>query len=132
MDAVYDDLHDGYGVTLGIYTTTGGGHAITAWGVKYDDVTGDVLGVYVTDSDDDKNDSTPEDELKYYAMSFDPGEGSDGQWFFQDFYGTSDVWYVGEVMSLDQSPVSVPEPATVALMIAACSMTLAVVRKRNK
>jgi hypothetical protein len=33
MDAVDSYLHNGYGVGLAIYTDTGGGHAITCWGL---------------------------------------------------------------------------------------------------
>ncbi|MDO9515087.1 MAG: PEP-CTERM sorting domain-containing protein [Syntrophales bacterium] len=112
MSAVDQYLHAGDGVTLGLYGP--GGHAITLWGYDYDDITGDYLGVWVTDSDDDKADTTPENELKYYDVLY----GSD-QWYLQDFYG-SDAWYIGEVMALGQMPAPaagpVPEPATVVLL----------------
>lgn len=58
LQAIDDYLHAGYGVAIGIWD---GGHVITSWGFQYDgsvDKTthpGDYyLGVWVTDSDDDK------------------------------------------------------------------------------
>jgi len=110
LSAIDQYLHTGDGVTLGLYGP--GGHAITVWGYDYDDITGDYLGVWVTDSDDDKSDETPENELQYYEVLY-----SSDQWFLQAFYG-SDGWYIGEVMSLDQMPASgpVPEPSTIVLL----------------
>lgn len=112
MPAIDDYLHAGYGVTLGVYEAApgDGGHAITCWGYDYDQ-NNNYLGVWVTDSDDDKTDSTPEDELKYYSVS-----SVGNKWFLQNFYGQND-WYIGEVMALDQAPASaVPLPAAVWLL----------------
>lgn len=105
MSAIDEYLHDGYGVALGVYGL--GGHAITAWGYDYDDTTGDYLGIWVTDSDDDKFNPTPEDELKYYDVLY-----SSSQWYLQGFYG-SNSWYIGEVQALT-GPV--PEPSTILLV----------------
>ena len=125
LSAIDDDLHDGYGVTLGVYKS-GGGHAMTCWGYRYDDGTGDYLGVWMTDSDDSKNLEAPPDSLRYYDVSY-----SGGQWYLQNFYGTSGVWYIGEVQSLDRSPV--PEPATLVLTAVGMLGMLGIVRlKRHK
>lgn len=51
-------LHDGYGVTLSVTDGVNIGHAITVWGYEYDEY-GNYLGVWVTDSDDDKNSIDP-------------------------------------------------------------------------
>lgn len=99
-------LHEGYGVALGV-TDDSGGHAITCWGYEYDEY-GNYLGVWVTDSDDDKYDTTPEDELQYYDVAY-----SNGKWYLQDFYSQSD-WYITTVQGLEMMPV--PEPATMLLL----------------
>lgn len=101
-------LHEGYGVALGV-TDNSGGHAITCWGYEYDEY-GNYLGVWVTDSDDDKYDATPEDELNYYAVEYDTISKA---WYLQDFYGY-DTWYITEVQGLGMMPV--PEPATILLL----------------
>ncbi len=105
MSAIDDYLHAGYGVGLGLYDS--GGHAVTCWGLRVDETTGDYLGVWITDSDDDKNDPTPEDQLQYYSVA-----RSGGRWYLQDFYGTWDEWYIGEVQGVE--PVA--EPAGLALL----------------
>ncbi|MDY6851304.1 MAG: IdeS/Mac family cysteine endopeptidase, partial [Thermodesulfobacteriota bacterium] len=105
MSAIDDYLHAGYGVTLAIYGAFD--HAITCWGYEYDAL-GNYLGVYVTDSDDDKIDPTPDDELKYYNVSYNT---STNQW---DLGGSLSGCHIGEVMALDQAPTSaVPLPAAV-------------------
>ncbi len=121
MSAIDTYLHDGYGVTLGVYGS--GGHAVTCWGYEYDDE-GNYLGIYITDSDDNKTSDNPPDMLRYYAV-LETGD----QWFLQNFYGFSD-WYIGEVQALDGAYASdwytgetvpltggpVPEPATMLLL----------------
>lgn len=97
---------NGYGVALSV-ATTGGGHAITCWGYQYDE-SGNIVGIYVTDSDDSKGSNAPLDLLAYYAVAF-----NNGAWWLQDFYG-SDSWYITEVDGLQRAPV--PEPVTMLLL----------------
>jgi len=99
-------LHGGYGVTISV-TDDVGGHAITGWGYEYDDL-GYYLGLWVTDSDDNKGSNNPGDILAYYDVLYDGGE-----WYLQDFYGYND-WYITEVHGLDQ--YHTPEPATMLLL----------------
>ena len=66
----------------------------------------EIDGIWITDSDDDKYDATPEDELRYYEVGFDTDK-----WFLQDYYGYDDI-YIGGVQAL----APVPEPATMALL----------------
>jgi len=107
MSAIDTYLHSGYGVGLAVRGA--GDHAITVWGYEYD-VNG-YAGIYITDSDDDKTDTTPEDELQYYDVEY-----SGGAYYLQDYYGT-DGWYIGEVFALDRMPSEpVPEPATMLLL----------------
>jgi hypothetical protein len=103
-----DYLFDrGYGVSLGVTNGTNG-HAITCWGYEYDDY-GNIVGIYVTDSDDSKTSTNPLDILAYYKVV-----SSNGKWYLQNFYGY-DTWYITEVDGLKLC--SVPEPATMLLLV---------------
>jgi len=93
-------LHDGRGVGLGL--SGPGGHAITCWGYEYDKVSGDYLGIYVTDSDDHKYEDGAADELRYYDVDY-----SSETWYLQNYYGQDD-WYISEVHGLLQNPVPIP------------------------
>jgi MYXO-CTERM domain-containing protein len=116
MVAVDQFLHDRMGVSLGIYTDSGGGHAITAWGYATND-SGSYSGLYVTDSDDGVT------ALRYYDVTYSQADG--GRWYLQNLYGTSDTWYIGEVQGLTH----MPEPGAVAL--AALGSLLLLRRRRN-
>ena len=113
MGYVDSFLRAGHGTTLAVYSDTVA-HAITAWGFNYNPLdSSDYYGIWITDSDDDKYDATPEDELKYFELNYD-----DDKWFLQDYYGYDDI-YIGGVQSLAllegyYSPV--PEPATICLL----------------
>ncbi|MCX7425571.1 MAG: proprotein convertase P-domain-containing protein [Planctomycetia bacterium] len=94
LTSIDEYLHNGYGVTLGIYGP--GGHAITCWGYNYNpDNPSEYLGLWITDSDDSKNLENAPDRLHYYEV-----ESVAGQWFLQDYYG-SDAWYIGTVQALE-------------------------------
>lgn len=115
LPAIDQYLHNGYGVSLGIYGP--GGHAITCWGYEFSETSPtDYLGIYITDSDDDKSLNNPPDTLDYYEVSFNT---SNNRWYLQN-YGGSSAWYVGEVQALAPKPGyssdPVPEPATMLLL----------------
>lgn len=99
-------LLNGYGTSLSV-TDDSSGHAITCWGIEYDD-NGNIIGLYVSDSDDDKTTDIAEDVLAYYEVVFDSGA-----WHLKDF-DKSDSWYIAEVNGLSSMPV--PEPATILLL----------------
>jgi hypothetical protein len=103
LAAIDQYLNAGYGVALGLYGP--GGHSVSCWGYTYDSDTGNYLGVWITDSDDDKSLTNPPDRLRYYSVT-----ETSGKWYLQNFYG-SNSWYIGEVQALAQCPV--PEPAAV-------------------
>jgi hypothetical protein len=103
MSKVKDFLQAGYGVTLAIYTSGGGAHALTCWGYEYS-ATGDYIGVYVTDSDDGLSDM-----VRYSVLQQNVG----GAWYLG--YGNGS-WYIGEVEALDRNATRVPEPATLLLL----------------
>jgi hypothetical protein len=95
VDSFFDS---GYGVTLAIYTSTGGGHGLTCWGYDYTDLGGTIQynGIYVTDSDDKA------EALRYYGLILSGGV------YYLDDYFSSDNWYIGEVQALGQNPVPLP------------------------
>lgn len=101
MSAVDEYLHNGYGVTIAIYHDDNG-HALSVWGYDYN-TDNDYLGIWITDSDDDKGSSDPPDTLDYVTVSFDD---DDEKWYL-DGYGSGN-YYIGEVQALDQSPVPIP------------------------
>ncbi|MCD4726962.1 MAG: hypothetical protein K8R46_04840, partial [Pirellulales bacterium] len=97
MQAIDEFLRAGYGCGLGIYSDTGMAHAITAWGFNYDETDPDnYVGVWVTDSDDDKSLANAPDVLHYYEVEW---SASDGRWYMQDYYGMDNV-YISEVSGL--------------------------------
>jgi len=105
MVAIDDYLHAGYGTTVGIYGP--GGHAITIWGYDYDVETGEYLGLWITDSDDNKNVDDAPDLMRYYDV-----ENVNNRWHLQSYYG-SNSWYIGVVQGLesfDPTPTDPPPP----------------------
>ena len=108
LSAIDEFLHAGYGTTIGIFTDDGGGHAITVWGYNYQpDDPSSYLGIWVTDSDDNKYSSTPPDALHYYEVQY-----SSDRWFLQDYYGSYD-WYIDLVSALaPREPAPAPSPET--------------------
>lgn len=122
-----DYIDSGYGTVLNIYGMEGQ-HGISLWGYEIDDVTSDLLGIYVSDSDDDKGSVAPPDDLEYYALLL----GSDipvpsfpnfhDCWFLQDYLDdvNNDYWWIGAVQALappdSGPPDAVPEPTTLVLV----------------
>jgi hypothetical protein len=94
LSTIAEYLREGYGTALGIYTDSGGGHAITAWGYKYDNVTGQISGIWISDSDDDKYSNTPPDTLDYYGVTYN---SSKSRW---ELTGGYTNWYIGTVQGL--------------------------------
>jgi hypothetical protein len=116
MDYVKDYLRGGSSVILLVYNDNGA-HAITCWGYSYDPITGQYNGVWVTDSDDDKNNPDAPDTLRYYDVAY-----SNYAWHLQNFYGTNS-WYIGGVEAL-----AAPEPMTLTLLAIG---SLAIMRRRR-
>jgi len=104
LQAIDDYLHAGYGVAIGIWD---GGHVITCWGFQYDgsfDKTthpGDYyLGVWVTDSDDDKGWTGPAvdapNSLRYLPVGW-----NGTHWNLVEGYGG---WHISGVGAFEPFP----------------------------
>lgn len=97
-------LRMGWGVALSITWDSGGGHAITCWGINYDPGLTPAdedyyIGIWITDSDDDKHFNTgdpPPDRLRYYELEYNSGSG---RWYLQDYYGDNTA-YIRRVYAL--------------------------------
>lgn len=117
-------MHDGYATTISI--AGGMAHAITAWGFEYD-AGGNYTGIYVTDSDDDKNNSAGgyPDSLRYYDLVF-----SGSAWYLSGgYYGTGSTNYISEVCGLAMNPV--PVPAAVLLGMLGLGVAGAKLRRKD-
>jgi PKD repeat protein len=108
METIDAYLHNGWAVGLGIYD---GGHGITCWGVNYDETKTDVhqkyLGIWVSDSDDDKHTDTPPDRLHYYEVEYKSVFGGDYHWYLKG-YGGGWPWYIDGVVGLAPFPNHAP------------------------
>ncbi len=110
----------GYGVTCSLTRDGESGHMVSVWGYEYDEA-GNYVGIYVTDSDDDKSSDYADDVLAYYDIVYGTvtsGEDTFYAWFLQDFYGT-DSYYVTGLYALALAPEAlraVPVPAGIFLL----------------
>ena len=105
LGAIDDYLHSGYGVYLSIKNAaSGGGHAITVWAYEFNDDTGAYDGIWVTDSDDQKNIEDAPDRLYYVPVTQDGNQW----WLGDDEYTRFSGWYIREVQALDSRPVPIP------------------------
>ncbi len=102
LQKIDDWLHAGYGVTLSIKD---GGHAITVWGYNYDsgvdkstNPNGHYLGIWITDSDDDKDLLNPPDVLQYYEVEYD---ATINRWRMPNYGGG---WFIRTVRVLEPFP----------------------------
>lgn len=104
MASIDEYLNYDYGVTLAVYSASGG-HALSAWGYEYDEW-GNYTGLYVTDSDDYLT------ELQYLPVMLDAEQGL---WYLGGEY---EGWFIGGVQALSVKPTEgiVPEPGTFALL----------------
>ena len=80
----------GCGVGLSLADTEDAemGHAITLWGVDYDAESKDILGLYLTDSDDVQYGDNEEGLFKVRTSL------KDGKLFLEGYWGSSDSVYV--------------------------------------
>ena len=104
LQAIDEYLHAGNGVAIGVWD---GGHVITCWGFRYDDSVdktihpGDYyLGVWVTDSDDDKSWVGPAVDAPN-NIRYLPVEWNGTNWNLVGGYGG---WYISGVCAFEPFP----------------------------
>jgi len=104
LQSIDDCLHAGYGVAIGVWD---GGHVITCWGFQYDgsvDKTanpGDYyLGIWVTDSDDDKAWVGPAADAPN-NLRYLPVDWNGTHWNFVGGYGG---WFISGVCGFEPFP----------------------------
>ena len=111
MGEMATQLREGSGVGLSIYDSYDAGHAISCWGYTWDESLSSTdpkyyTGIFITDSDDDKNESSPSDTICYVPLVWDGSVYNlvDG---YEDYY-------LGDICTLAQNPDSVnpTEPST--------------------
>ncbi len=113
---IRSELMAGKAVGIHIYPVVGdGGHVITVWGFNYDSALDPIvdkedyyLGLWVTDSDNSKNNNNPDDILRYYAVEWN----ATGNYWVMPNYG--DGWCIGGVGSLAPFPGDTRPTASLA------------------
>jgi Ca2+-binding RTX toxin-like protein len=102
------DSHIRAGSPVGLWVLDGFNHEITCWGFNYDPAKapGDVgyyLGVWVTDSDDNKGEAngyTAPNHLHYYNVVYD---GAETRWEMPDYGGGPPDLYINQAVSLQRA-----------------------------
>jgi len=130
-DKIMEFIDGNYATGLSIlrYLPTGNkGHGITLWGYRYDDETGDIIGIHVSDSDSRESEwppGTPLNDLDYYDLTFNTTYNC---WYLSGY--TDYDWWIssmGGLLPYDEEPglepgpgpgpgEPVPEPATIFLL----------------
>ena len=125
-------------ISLGIFSDEGNlGHAITLWGVEYDE-DGNLTTLWLTDSDDYINQlfsaavTLDEEANKIYFGEL-VGEGEDAYYYFDEYENYKNI-YIGEILALNTEEALkwqlVPEPTTATLSLLAL-VSLAARRRRK-
>lgn len=123
-EAVVNALSAGYALTLSV-ENSGVAHAYTLWGAEYE-ITAkgyELTGVWLTNSDDIENE--PQLFRKDVICTYSEKNGGTGSVAFDENMGATFTAVAG----LRAEPLSVPEPTTAMLGIAAL-LGLAVRRRR--
>lgn len=111
-----------YGAAMGlaVYNDTGGAHALTLWGYDYDTTTGDILSLYIADSDNVDDDGQPhmEETMGIYDISYDNAE--DRVVLGGDYAG----WYIGQITFFGVNVLPIPEPSGILLCLTGGVMLL--------
>ena len=102
-DRIVDKYFDPQGAPIGMYAHVGMGLPHHGRGFS---MVALILGLWITDSDDDKTNADAPDTLRYYDVEYNYAT-----WQMVNYYGTND-WHVLDVLALK----SVPEPASLLVL----------------
>ena len=128
-----DLMTSGCGITLSLVNNTGGrnSHAVTLWGMTYDEGTGKIYSLYVTDSDDGKTALT-ECKVDYQTQTLTYGDGKDVpvvEW--EQTKVTMSGYYIEQWEALNLPFAAIPEPSAFGLLAGPCALALAASRRRQ-
>ena len=129
-----DLMTSGCGITLSLVNNTGGrnSHAVTLWGMTYDEETRKIYSLYVTDSDDGKTELT-EYKVDYQTQTLTYGDGKDVpivNW--EQTKVTMAGYYIEQWEALNLPFAAIPEPSAFGLLAGTCALALAASRRRRK
>ena len=125
---------DGLGISLAIESAAQGdgedasemGHAITLWGVEYDDE-GELISLWITDSDDWEATDPKEDEFTLVNVGIRFDENDANKMWLEGYSDTS-KYYLSGVYAFN--PKALPEPGTATLSLLALAALAARRRRR--
>ena len=122
-NVIDEAVENGWALTCGIYTEEGGAHAITLWGYEMDDLTDEITGLWICDSDNDF--------VGNFMVDLDWNE-SELQWKLGESSAYDYTnWYLGEISVLMAGAV-VPEPSAYATLFGSIALILAILRRNKK
>ena len=127
LDSLLTYLQDGNAVSLMLAHYDNGqrsyGHAVTAWGATYDNATGHLVSLLISDSDNDYGDGAfADDTLHEIFLVFDAVSGH---------YSFSNYYPGGVFESFNTLASAVPEPS-VYLMFGLGILTMTLMRRKKK
>lgn len=121
FDVLFDSLENDYLLTAGIYGGRygTGAHAISLWGYETDDLSGDLIGLWIGDSDSEDAGNVLVDIVWNDELS---------RWYLtSENYAD---WYIDDITQF-VAPV-IPEPLYGAFALGGIALALAVYRRRSK
>ncbi len=123
FDAFNNAISNKYALTCGIYAIDGGAHAVTLWGYEIDDLTKDVVGIWICDSDNT-------DVVGNYLVDINWDTEEEAWTLGNSEMGDFDYtgWALGDISML---MASIPEPSTYALIFSMVAFVFAVYYRRK-
>lgn len=116
IETVKSYLHSGYGTSIALYDSADSaalGHVLSVWGYRYD-ADGNVLGLWVTDSDDVSSEPPQEWLL---PVEYSTGGGSEAKWRVSAGSERYAGWLIEGVEALKPRAETTPQAETPKLAI---------------
>lgn len=122
-EVIDNAIENGWALTCGIYSDQGG-HAITLWGYEMDEVTREVTGLWICDSDNEF--------IGNYMVELD-WNGDEFVWELGNSLSEDDYtgWYLGDI-SILMAGSTVPEPSVYAAFFGIIALAFAIVKNNLK